>query len=260
MRMKSKKTGKERRKGRCFFLLFLAALAALVNLYCFKFYRQEQREEKRFQNLQKVQGDQEQLTSELVKENPDMVGWLKIPKTSISYPVMQRKEVPEYYLHRNFDGNYSFYGTPFLDSRCRLQGDNLIIYGHNINGGRFFGALQQYREKSFFEGHPVLFLTTKKNQWKYKVVSVMETDTASKLYAFTDVYNTEDYWKHAKYLLTNSKFHSTYGIELLQEIKEGNQKAHKYQFLTLSTCRTGDGRAARLLIVAARKRQDKWEP
>lgn len=260
MRRENKKTGKERRKGRCFFLLFLAALAVLALFYCFQCYRQEQREEKRFQDLQKVQGDQTQLNPELLEGNPDLVGWLKVPKTSISYPVMQKKEVPEYYLHRDMDGKYSFYGTPFLDSRCRLQGDNLIIYGHNINGGRFFGALQQYREKSFFEGHPVLFLTTKKNQWKYKVVSVIETDTASKLYSFTDVYNTEDYWNYAKYVRMHSKFHSAYGNELLEEIKQGNQKAHRYQFVTLSTCRTKDGRSARLLIVAVRKRQDQWKP
>lgn len=260
MKKRSKKTGKERRKGRCFFLLFPAALAVLAVWYCFQCFRWEQEEEKRFHELQKVQGDQKQLTPELTKANPDLVCWLEIPKTSISYPVMQKKEVPEYYLHRDIDGNYSFYGTPFLDSRCRMQGDNLIIYGHNINGGRFFGVLQQYRESSFLEEHPVLFLSTEKKQWKYTVVAVIETDTASMLYSFTDVYNTGDYLKNAEYLLTHTKFHSSYGNKMLQEMKEKNQDAHKYQFVTLSTCRTGDGRTARLLIVAARKRKDIWKP
>ena len=40
----------------------------------------------------------------------------------------------EYYLHRDVHGDYSFYGTPFLDVRCKTDSDNLIIYGHNING------------------------------------------------------------------------------------------------------------------------------
>lgn len=252
----------ERRKGRWFLLLFLAALAVITGLYWFPNYRQEQKEERRFCELQEEQSNRDKLSEKLLKENPDMIGWLTIPDTSISYPVLQRIQEPEYYLYRDFDGNYSFYGTPFLDSRCRLLGDNLIIYGHNINGGRFFGALQQYREDSFFEDHPVLFFTTKKGKWKYQVVSVIETDTSSELYAFTDTYNAEDYQKYATYLLTKSKFQSAYGNELLQEIKIENQNAHKYQFLTLSTCRTMDGKSARLLIVAARQRdlhKDEWK-
>ena len=56
----------------------------------------------------------------------------------------------QYYLHRDVHGGYSFYGTPFLDVRCRADSDNRIIYGHNINGRRYFGYLQNFREEVFF--------------------------------------------------------------------------------------------------------------
>ncbi len=55
----------------------------------------------------------------------------------------------QYYLHRDVHGGYSFYGTPFLDVRCRADSDNRIIYGHNINGRRYFGYLQNFREEVF---------------------------------------------------------------------------------------------------------------
>ena len=62
----------------------------------------------------------------LAEQNPDYVGWLKIPGTRIDYPVMSRASDPEYYLHRAFDGSRSSGGTPFLgqlsdkDSTCMI--------------------------------------------------------------------------------------------------------------------------------------------
>ena len=54
-------------------------------------------------------------------------GWLCIPETDINYPVMHTPDNPEKYLRRNFQGEYSESGVPFLDSRCVLDSDNLII-------------------------------------------------------------------------------------------------------------------------------------
>ena len=60
---------------------------------------------------------------------------------------------------RDVHGEYSFYGTPFLDVRCTTDSDNLIIYGHNINGRRYFGYLQNFREETFFRKHPKFSFT-----------------------------------------------------------------------------------------------------
>ena len=90
------------------------------------------------------------------KSTKDMIGWLEIEGTGFSYPVMQtgikghHEGDWQYYLHRDVHGDYSFYGTPFLDVRCKTDSDNLIIYGHNINGRRYFGYLQNFREETFF--------------------------------------------------------------------------------------------------------------
>lgn len=87
--------------------------------------------------------------TDLINQNPDCIGWLRISGTKIDYPVMQTKENPQYYLRRDFNKQYSYLGTPFLDSRCDANYDsNLIVYGHNMKDGKMFADLLKYREIS----------------------------------------------------------------------------------------------------------------
>ncbi len=64
-----------------------------------------------------------------------------------------------------------------MDVRCTVESDNLIIYGHNINGRRYFGYLQNFREEIFFKQHPKFsFTAVGEKEKEYYVVSVLETD------------------------------------------------------------------------------------
>ena len=38
---------------------------------------------------------------ELLKQNRDLVGWIKIEQTTVDYPVVQTPHEPEYYLKRS---------------------------------------------------------------------------------------------------------------------------------------------------------------
>ena len=73
--------------------------------------------------------------------NNDCFGWLSISGTNINYPVMHTPNNPQEYLHKNFYGEYSQNGVPFLDSRCAEDSSNLIVYGHNMNNGTMFADL-----------------------------------------------------------------------------------------------------------------------
>ncbi len=55
---------------------------------------------------------------ELNTENPDFAGWIKIDGAHINYPVM-KSSMPDYYLHRNFNKEYSYYGTPYLTLKAK---------------------------------------------------------------------------------------------------------------------------------------------
>ena len=88
---------------------------------------------------------------ELYLQNEDMVGWLSIAGTIINYPVMQSRNNPNFYLKHNFEKEYSDLGTPYVQENCDIaESDNLVIYGHHIKGGKMFGALEDYKSKSFY--------------------------------------------------------------------------------------------------------------
>ena len=91
----------------------------------------------------------------LATENADCVGWLTIPDTGIDYPVMHKPNDPEHYLRRDFYGDSASGGTPFLDGRnaAQAEGQNLILYGHNMMDGSMFKPLISYLEPSF-RGNP----------------------------------------------------------------------------------------------------------
>jgi len=110
----------------------------------------------------------------LQEENPDCIGWLSIPGTPIDFPVMQNKDAPEFYLKHDFDGRYSEYGLPFLDSRCDLEiSDNVIIYGHHMNDGSMFSALLKYEDREYFVEHPEIVLETGQGAETYQVAAVI---------------------------------------------------------------------------------------
>ena len=105
----------------------------------------------------------------LKEKNPECVGWLSIPITSIDFPVMQNGD---FYLKHDFDGNYSDYGLPFLDERCSLD-TNFIVYGHHMNDGSMFSELLNYVDESYCMVHPEIILETAGGVETYQVAAVI---------------------------------------------------------------------------------------
>lgn len=247
-------------KIRMLLFLFLIFIAAFMGLLLLKIETMDQQQQKQIQEIQEEK--KEKGTEKLEEKYKDMVGWIEIKDTDFSYPVMQTKDDNQYYLHRDVDKNYSFYGTPFLDFRCSLISDNLIIYGHNINGRRYFGYLQNYRDESFYKEHPVLgFTKVGETEEKYKILSVIKTDIYSDVYRFTDVYNDKEYKGYVEKIIASSEYSCEIRDLVEKEMNENTVEAffHRYQFLTLSTCRTGEGKNARLLVIGCKDLKDKEE-
>ena len=170
-------------------------------------------------------------------ENPDCVGWITIPDTSVDYPVMHTPDHPEYYLRRNFYGDSASGGTPFLDGRNTAQAEdqNLIVYGHNMMDGSMFKPLLSYLEPSFRETHQEIYLELSEKQYRYEVLAVVETSTKSSIYQYTDLSDPQ----------TSSDFRAA----LLRETDlSAVHQAPGY--LTLSTCNNGGG-SSRVLVIAA---------
>ena len=172
----------------------------------------------------------------LQSENPDCVGWLTIPDTSVDYPVVWTPSDPEHYLRRDFYGNSASGGTPFLDRRNQAQakGQNLIVYGHNMLDGSMFKPIVQCLEPSFRQTHRDIYLELNSTQYHYQVIAALETNTRSPVYTYTD--------------LSGAAEMEDFRAALLEETGVGAiPQAEGY--LTLSTCNNQGGNS-RVLVIA----------
>ena len=74
--------------------------------------------------------------------NPDIVGWLVVPGTGVSYPMVQGSDNHRY-LHHTFLGVRNNSGAIFLDYRNMPDFTDAftIVYGHNMLDGSMFAPL-----------------------------------------------------------------------------------------------------------------------
>ena len=222
-------------------ILLLLGMAVIAAVPFLKEKEAEKKSENGFKEIQESVTEKKDKTMNVTKlkgENKDCIGYLEVPGTSISYPIMQTRDNPNYYLNHDFDKNYSFYGTPYLSAYCDLKkSDNLIIYGHNINGGKMFGALEQYKEKDFFDRHRKIYFTTDRRR-EYEVFAVMSVNVRKfKYWKFIMARDEKDYDEFAQKVLE----HSMWNI--------GGKPKYKEQMLMLSTCDNGKEDDWRIVVV-----------
>lgn len=177
--------------------------------------------------------------SELFAMNDDFIGWLCIPGTDINYPVMHTPDDPERYLRRNFHSEYSESGVPFLDFRCELDSDNLIIYGHNMMNGTMFAGLQGYVQKDFCEQHPTIEFQTADGCAEYQVFAAAWVKSNDDWYKFVSADTAEDFNKAVEKITSKALF------------IVGDVPRFGTQILTLSTC-YDSANNGRLLVLAAK--------
>lgn len=190
---------------------------------------------------------------ELYRANKDFMGWLKIDGTDIDYPVMYTPDEREYYLHKDFDGEYSYAGCLFIDNLCTPTGDdisdNIIIYGHNMKSGTMFHQLTLYRDENFYRDHKYINFDTLEDTGTYEVIAAFKAQVYEKgdtehyhYYDFYDASDEEEFNEFIQYIRSccTYDFDSTanYGDKLI----------------TLSTCsyHVNDGR----YVVVAKKIAD----
>lgn len=115
--------------------------------------------------------------AELFNLNPDLVGWISIADTEINYPVMQTPEWVNYYLTRDFYGQYAKHGSIFADEQAnvKLPSDNVTIYGHRMKDGSMFAALHSYKDQSFYKDHSIIDFDTIYEKHTYQIFSVFIT-------------------------------------------------------------------------------------
>lgn len=111
----------------------------------------------------------------LAEKSDDYKAWFQIKDTKINYPVMANALDSQYYLHRDFEGKYSFAGTPFLGDECDENSQSIIVYAHHMNNGTMFGELEKYEKQEYRDAHPVICFDTVDEAREYEVVAAFRT-------------------------------------------------------------------------------------
>lgn len=108
----------------------------------------------------------------LLKENPDVAGWIYCPDTVVNYPVMHGKD-NELYLHHMINKEYNFAGCIFEDcDNARGQTDPAtILYGHSMNDGSMFAMIHEYTKQEYYDKHPTMWYLTPTQNYRLNLVA-----------------------------------------------------------------------------------------
>lgn len=164
--------------------------------------------------------------------NDEIYGWLEIPDTNISYPVVQSAASDEYYLRRHYDGTSNTYGTIFSQGTYNNTGftDRVTtLYGHDVwNEDLYFHQLHKFSDDTFFDEHTKVYTYTPEERQTWNILARATVDDRHIMYSFHDFADASDV----------ADF-----MELVQEGSESRIKADVYQtinensrYLILSTC------------------------
>lgn len=182
----------------------------------------------------------------LVSRNSDCIGWITIGNTAVDYPVMHTPDWPQKYLRRNFYQQYSDSGVPFLDYRCTLDSDNLIIFGHNMRNETMFSALKDYLNDGHPASHSMILLETEDGTHEFTIFAIACVDKLDSWYSFINA-ESEDVFNEAVQRIIQIAYYTN-----------GDIPEYGDRLLTLSTC-YGSARSSRLIIIAREEKANVWQ-
>lgn len=125
--------------------------------------------------------------------NNDIGGWLRIPETTIDYPVMHYEN--GYYRTHSFLKQLSIYGQLYFgpdDDEDKYT----RIYGQNTEDGQMFSDLLHYRRIAYLQEHPYIECSTLYESARYEIFAVFVIDDRN-----TDEFSlTEDVKSYTDFL------------------------------------------------------------
>lgn len=169
--------------------------------------------------------------------NGDVVGWMTIPGTELSYPMLQRAD-NDYYLDHTWKNERNSVGAIFME--CKIAADmsdfNTIVYGHRMRNLSMFGSLRYYDDLEYFKEHPSVYVAVDGGVYKYDIYAAYEVGLQTITYRL-DVDTPEEKEECIRFGLESSV------------IDTGVVPTAEDKILTLSTC-TGRGHATRWVVQA----------
>lgn len=177
----------------------------------------------------------------LVETNADIVGWITVADTTIDYPVMQSEDNTKY-LDLDFNCKPSIFGTPFLDVNVDISSfsQNIVLYGHSINGSELMGQLHKFLDQSYFDSNKTIQFNTLYEDNLYEILAVCLIDTG--INPIVDYTRTTFF--HDDLLMDYID-----SMIALSSVTTSSSYSAKDSFLTIQTC-SKLFRNAKLVVVA----------
>lgn len=179
----------------------------------------------------------------LKKKNPQILAWVDIPGTGISYPVVQAQD-NEFYISHGINGQKSSSGAVFMDYRNKpdLSDANTILFGHNMRNGSMFAGLRQFKFQSYRNSRPYVDLYFPDGRVRFEIYSCYEESASGE--NFPTLFTGES---DRNAFLSAAAARSLYKTDVVPE-----ESVHT---LMLATC-TGKGYSHRLVVHAAQIEED----
>ncbi len=183
--------------------------------------------------------------AKLYAENTDFVGYLSADGVNLNLPVVQTDNDEEY-LKKNFYGTSTKYGCPFVTHLNEIDplDMNTVIFGHHMNNGTIFGALDAYKSINGFKKAPVITFNTLYKDYSWKIIAAFITNDKA----------SDDNGYVFRYYFTNLSTHDRFAA-YLNELSQrslydtGVDVVSTDKILTLSTC-SHEFEDARFVVVA----------
>ena len=191
-------------------------------------------------------------------QNPDTVGWIRLPGTKIDYPVLQTElDNPNYYIDKDFNNQSDIAGAIFVREQCDVfrPSDNVVIYGHNMRNETMFGSLYRYRSQSHWQKNQYVYFDNLYEQHTYQIFAVfaISADLGNYPYHEMNEFATAEEFDDFIAIVTNGPEADPAITQTITYYYDtGIVPQYGAQLITLSTCTKTVGENGRLVLVAYR--------
>ncbi len=153
----------------CLLMMFIGIYSVIDNAYVYQHASDR--------SLLYYKPELETPLAEEKKITENQVGWLVISDTGIDYPLMQGSDNFEY-LNKDPYGEFSLSGSIFLDAANAWDFSDpyTLVYGHHMEHGTMFGALDRYLDKTYFDSHRTGTLVSRDRVYDIDLFAVTMAD------------------------------------------------------------------------------------
>lgn len=175
--------------------------------------------------------------------NGDVIGWIEIPGTGLAYPLMQGDD-NDYYLNHSWNGRRVAAGSIFMECQCAADFTdfNTIIYGHRMTYDAMFAYLKYYKNLSYWQAHPLVYIVEQGGTRCYEIFAAYEASVKSCVYWLKVTDDT-----HKQAVIDFALEHSVIDTGVIPQTTD--------RILTLSTC-TESGHATRWVVQAVERQKN----